>query len=399
MRSKYILILIIFASFFFINQKSSKDEIGKRKGELEKLRQQIKEYEDKLGVSEKKEKSTIDVIDRFDKKGMLLNQLINKISEEVSYQEDAAQQIENELKLAELKLDFLKNDYAKYVISMYKRGKTRDLELVFSSNSLNQMYIRLEYLKRFTESRVSELNKIQAQKDTIDLKALALKERIEEKKLLLDDKKSEETNLQKLIQRKKSALTDIKKDQQILKKEIERKNRAAKDVERMISKLIDEEVKKRETAAAKKEKREPVKEKHSKTGFFTRKGSLIWPVQNGRVINHFGNQVHPILKTVTLNYGIDIAVPEGTNVRSVADGEVSVVYFVAGYGNVVIINHYDGFRTVYAHLSQIMVKEGSIVREGQIIAKSGEAVTGEMLHFQIWKNRDQQNPESWLSSR
>jgi murein hydrolase activator len=399
MRSKYILILIIFASFFFINQKSSKDEISKRKGELEKLRKQIKEYEGKLDAAEKKEKSTIDVIDRYDKKGILLNQLINKISDEVTYQEDEAQKIENELKLAELKLDYLRNDYAKYVISMYKRGKTRDLELVFSSNSLNQMYIRLEYLKRFTESRINELRKIEAQKDTIDLKALALKERIDEKKYLLEDKKSEETNLQKLIVKKKTALADIKKDQQVFKKEIDRKNRAAKDVERMISKLIDEEIKRRESAASKKDKHEISKEKHPKTGFFARKGNLMWPVQNGKVVNHFGNQVHPTLKTVTLNYGIDISVPEGSNVRSVADGEVSVVYFVAGYGNVVIISHYDGFRTVYAHLSQIMVKEGTMVREGQVIAKSGESISGEILHFQIWKNRDQQNPESWLTSR
>ena len=85
--------------------------------------------------------------------------------------------------------------------------------------------------------------------------------------------------------------------------------------------------------------------------------------------------------------------------RSVADGEVSVVYFVAGFGNVVIISHYDGFRTVYAHLSQIMVKEGTMVREGQVIAKSGESISGEILHFQIWKNRDQQNPESWLTAK
>ncbi len=399
MRSKTILILIIFSSFFFVYQKSGKDEISRRKGELEKLRKEIVEYEKKLGEAEKREKSTIDIIDRYDRKGILLNQLINKISDEVEYQESAAKTIEQELRLAELKLEYLKNDYAKYIISEYKRGKTRDLELIFSSSSLNQMYIRLEYLKRFTENRIKELKNIEAQKDTIDLKALALKERIEEKKLLLDDKKNEESNLKKLITRKKGALTVIKKDQQALKKEIERRNRAAKDVERTISRLIEEEIKRREAEAARKDKRETAKEKSPKTGFFLRKGKLIWPVQSGKVVNHFGNQVHPTLKTVTLNYGVDIAVPEGTNVRSVADGEVSVVYFVAGYGNVVIISHYDGFRTVYAHLSQILVKEGSLVREGQVIAKSGESLSGEILHFQIWRNRDQQDPEDWLASK
>jgi septal ring factor EnvC (AmiA/AmiB activator) len=406
MRFKFILILIIFFSFSFIYQQSSNNEIDKRKKELESLRKQIKEYENKLNASKKQEKSTVELIDQYDKKGILVNQLINKIADEISYQESAAKKIQGELKFAESKLVQLKNDYAKYIISMYKRGKTRDMELVFSSSSLNQMYIRLEYLKRFTNNRIEELQKIEAQKDTIDFKMLSIKEKIDEQKLLLDDKKNEETNLKNLVVQKKNALADIKKDQTNFKNEIERKNRAAKDIEKMISKLIAEDIKKQEAAAAEAAKKNKPNTKPTtkpstitKTGFVAKQGNLIWPVLNGKVISKFGNQVHPSLKTVTLNYGIDIAVPNGTNVRAVANGEVSVIYFVAGFGNVIIISHFDGFRTVYAHLSQIMVKEGDTINEGQVIAKSGESVSGEVLHFQIWKNRDQQNPEVWLTSK
>jgi len=399
MKSKLILILIVLSSFLFLNPQSEKDQIQKRKSELEKLKKQIKEYENKLNEIEKREKSTLETIDKYDKKGILLNQLINRISDEIEYQEIAAKKIEEELKFANLQLEYLKNDYAKYVVSMYKRGRTRDLELIFSSNSLNQMYIRLEYLKRFTESRMREVNRIKEQKEAIDLKILELKERIEEKKLLLEDKKSEEANLKKLIEKKRNTLIVLKKDQQNLKKELDRKNKAAKEVERTIAKLIEEEIKRKEELARKKSKPEITKEKSPKSGFFAKKGSLIWPVQKGKIVTHFGNTMHPTLKTITLNYGIDIEVPEGTNVRAVADGEVSVVYFVAGYGNVVIISHIDGFRTVYAHLSQILVKEGTLVKEGQVIAKSGESISGEILHFQIWKNREQQDPELWLASR
>lgn len=399
MKSKLILILIVLSSFLFLNPQSEKDQIQKRKSELEKLKKQIKEYENKLNEIEKREKSTLETIDKYDKKGILLNQLINRISDEIEYQEIAAKKIEEELKFANLQLEYLKNDYAKYVVSMYKRGRTRDLELIFSSNSLNQMYIRLEYLKRFTESRMREVNRIKEQKEAIDLKILELKERIEEKKLLLEDKKSEEANLKKLIEKKRNTLIVLKKDQQNLKKELDRKNKAAKEVERTIAKLIEEEIKRKEELARKKSKPEITKEKSPKSGFFAKKGSLIWPVQKGKIVTHFGNTMHPTLKTITLNYGIDIEVPEGTNVRAVADGEVSVVYFVAGYGNVVIISHMDGFRTVYAHLSQILVKEGTLVKEGQVIAKSGESISGEILHFQIWKNREQQDPELWLASR
>jgi murein DD-endopeptidase MepM/ murein hydrolase activator NlpD len=333
---------------------------------------------------------------------MLLNQLIGKITDEISLQENDAKKIQGELRFAETKLTQLKNEYAKYIISMYKRGKARDLELIFSSSSLNQMYIRTEYLKRFTNNRIEEFNKIEAQKDTIDFKILSLKEKIDEQKLLLDDKKYEETNLKTLIGQRKTALADIRKDQKNIRSELERRNRAAKEVEQTISRLIAEDIKKQEAAKAAAAQKKPATPATtptaSKTGFGTKQGNLIWPA-TGKVVTKFGNQVHPSLKTVTLNYGIDIAVPNGTNVKAVANGEVSVIYFVAGFGNVVIVSHVDGFRTVYAHLSQILVKEGDTVKEGQVIAKSGESVSGEVLHFQIWKNRDQQNPELWLTSR
>ena len=56
----------------------------------------------------------------------------------------------------------------------------------------------------------------------------------------------------------------------------------------------------------------------------------------------------------------------------------------------------NGFRTVYAHLSDISVNEGDVVHEGEHIGKSGEALSGPMLHFEVWKERDKQDPEQWL---
>ena len=82
-----------------------------------------------------------------------------------------------------------------------------------------------------------------------------------------------------------------------------------------------------------------------------------------------------------------------------ADGEVSVLSFIPGFGNVLILNHYDGYRTVYAHLSDIGVAESDRVREGEIIAKSGDSIAGSVLHFEIWKEREKQDPEWWLAKR
>jgi murein DD-endopeptidase MepM/ murein hydrolase activator NlpD len=99
---------------------------------------------------------------------------------------------------------------------------------------------------------------------------------------------------------------------------------------------------------------------------------------------------------VTQNSGVDISVNVGTNVAAVAEGEVSILSFIPGYGNVVILNHYNGFRTVYAHLSEIKVVEAQKLNEGDVIGKSGDTIAGSVLHFEIWKEREKQNPELWL---
>jgi murein DD-endopeptidase MepM/ murein hydrolase activator NlpD len=109
--------------------------------------------------------------------------------------------------------------------------------------------------------------------------------------------------------------------------------------------------------------------------------------------------VHPILKTVTQNTGIDIRARSGSDVLAVADGEVSILTFIPGFGNLIILNHYNGYRTIYAHLSEITVAEAQKVRSGDTIGKSGESVQGPILHFEIWKEREMQNPEVWLTKQ
>jgi murein hydrolase activator len=102
------------------------------------------------------------------------------------------------------------------------------------------------------------------------------------------------------------------------------------------------------------------------------------------------------LKTVTQNTGIDIAARPGSAVSAVADGEVATIWWLPSYGNLVILNHYNGYRTVYAHLAEIRVIEGEKVKEGDFIGASGEALEGPRLHFEVWKEREKQNPELWL---
>ncbi len=111
---------------------------------------------------------------------------------------------------------------------------------------------------------------------------------------------------------------------------------------------------------------------------------FIWPLL-GEVVSGFGWREHPVLKTWHHHDGIDIDVPEGTPVHAAAGGKVYFTGEQEGYGTTVILEHADGFCTIYGHLSAIYVHQGQFVEVGQQIAESGNTgiSSGPHLHFEI----------------
>jgi septal ring factor EnvC (AmiA/AmiB activator) len=396
-----VLLLLILLALAPVSAQRTDREIGNREKELKQLRNDIQAFERKLQESEKRERSTLERLDDLERQSGLIQQLIRRLREE-------EQQITTDIDTArsgiidmEQRLQFLKMHYANYVRSVYKNGRMYDLEALFSSKSLNQMYIRIQYLRKFSEQRATDLRDITTHKETLEAKNIELQQKLVAERQVLEDKTREEATLRKKYDERQQVLKRIRKDKNTYARELTRKTEAFRQIERLIADLIEKErvrkekeeteLRERELAAAKERERTaplPVVTPPTHTSFFAeRKGKLRWPVQSGTIRTRFGNHVHPVLRTVTENAGIDIATPQGSDVFAVADGEVAVVSFIPGFG------------TVYAHLSDVLVSESQKIREGSVIARSGETIDQPMLHFEVWKEREKQNPEHWLASR
>ena len=78
---------------------------------------------------------------------------------------------------------------------------------------------------------------------------------------------------------------------------------------------------------------------------------------------------------------------------------VSAIDWIPGYGSVIIVTHKGDFRTVYSHLGEIFVNEGDKLISGNLIGKVGESLEGNVLHFEIWNSRNNQDPEIWLAKK
>jgi len=123
----------------------------------------------------------------------------------------------------------------------------------------------------------------------------------------------------------------------------------------------------------------------------------IWPTQ-GRVSSPFGSRINPLSRRREFHTGIDIANKTGTPIYATANGRVVVSEYRRGWGNIIIIDHGYGYRTVYAHLSQFSVHVGSKVEKGQLIGRMGSTgfSTGSHLHYEVHVNGVPVNPREYL---
>lgn len=121
------------------------------------------------------------------------------------------------------------------------------------------------------------------------------------------------------------------------------------------------------------------------------------PVKGGITTAGFGDTIS---RTASHN-GHDWAVNTGTKVRAAAEGVVELAYFSESYGYNILINHNNGFKTRYAHLSEVKVSKGEKVEQSQVIALSGSTgfSTGPHLHFEVVKDGKRVNPIEYVSNR
>jgi septal ring factor EnvC (AmiA/AmiB activator) len=135
-------------------------------------------------------------------------------------------------------------------------------------------------------------------------------------------------------------------------------------------------------------------------GFASLRGRLPWPTE-GRIVMSFGAQVHPRFGTRTFRNGVDIEAAEGKDVHAVYGGQVIYTGWFKGYGNLIIVDHAHEYYTLYAHVADILVKEGEDERQGQRIGTVGDtgSLEGPRLYFEVRHQGRPQNPEQWLRDR
>ncbi len=409
-------------------RKKILDEQTNTRAEINVLDARIKTYEQRISQSQNK-------YDELYKQYENLNRLISLQDNKLGSLEIEQQQIQEEIQitaeeitLRERELDQLIQNYKDILLYTYKNGRTSNLELVLSSESINQMLVRSYYLQKLEEQKVKQAEQIRFQRADLEVIKDDLQQSHFKNELVLDEIRDEKVKLstQQTVQRQ--SVEKIKAESTDLLSELRRIRQQKENLEQSFSSLIAEEdrIRKSENerlsrlAEARKiaddARRADEVAKYStptttsfvsdetllayEQNFAASKGRLTWPVNSTTVSKKFGITRNPLYGTRTEHPGINIVADSGSDVRVVSDGYVFAIQPTPGFGNVVFVKHGSYF-TVYGNLSQINVQNSSILKAGTVIGKSGteSSELGETLFFMVRKNNTDLNPEDWLKAK
>ena len=389
--SLFILLSVISGQ----TEKIEKD-IQFHNSELDHLRKEIADYERKIKNTSDREKSEIERLNEIDEEISLVRNLIFRLRREEKIKEKSITQAEVTIEKKESEHTSLINRYAKRVTHTYKKGRLSDLEKLLDAKSWRQAVYRAKYIKIISEHDRSLADEIRRNLIEIEAKQTVLERELTDIRKIDKEKLSRKKWLEQRRRVRNKELGNLKRDRQKMSVALNQQKKAAQQMESIISRLERERV----ARIAELERRRKEMELLRSVPFKELKGKLPWPIE-GKVISRFGTYQNPNLKTVTENTGIDIHGSEGTQVKSIYDGIVTTVTYIRGYGNTVILDHGDGFYSVYTHVMDVEVEENSYVNAGDIIAHVGDSgsLEGTKLHFEIWGNKDKLNPELWLNKR
>ena len=328
-------------------------------------------------------------------------ELIAESDREIRSLDDSMRVRQQEIDRLQARHDTLSLYYNRLVRGAYKNRDSRLWYMyILSSENIGQAVRRFGYLKGLSRNMSEQAKRIQETAAALELEKERLAGLKEEAKALRNQRQADVDALRGEEGESASLVARLEKDRKKYQADLRKKNREVEALNREIAEIIRKATAKpksggKSTAKGGKTTSTTVDEALSNS-FAANKGRLPWPVE-GTVIESYGQHYHPVYKNVKMpfNNGVTLSVSRGAQAHAVFDGTVAKVVVVPGYNQCVLVQHGSYF-TFYCKLKAVTVKVGDKVKTGQVLGTVDTLSGEDQFHFQLWKERSPQNPESWL---
>jgi len=396
---------VSIVSLFFnigISQAQTREQLEEKS---KRLKQEISKVNRLLFTEQKKEKNALEDLDDLNTKIVDRADYIKSINEEVTLLTSEIKLNEKEIAKLIKQLNALKEDYADMIFKSYKsKSKQSQLLFLMSSQSFQQAYKRLQYMKQYTTFRKKQGEEIVLQTDVVKKLNNSLLVKKQAKDILIKVETAEKQKIEIDKKNKEKLVSQIKRKERKYIREINARQKEERKITAQIDEIIKDAIAKSNAKKGNKKATEFALTPEAKAlalKFEQNKGELPWPVKHGLVVRKFGKQPHPTLRGITItSSGLHIATDKGAIAQSVFNGKVLAIQVLTGGRKAVLIQH-GNYITTYNNLETLMVNKGDTVTTGQVLGKIfTNKVTGKTtLIFVLHKETERQNPSSWLLKR
>ena len=396
--SLFLIINLIASIILSLNAQNQKiKELENKRMQLKKEIQQINSLlidNNKITKTAYGDLENISIkINRNQDLIIITNQQINLLTNQI---------IKNEDQVAELNIivEKAKDDYSKMVFNSYKsRLKESKLMFLLSSENFLQALKRTQYMNQYSVNRRNYANSISSNIKEIELINDTIIKNIGKKEDLLNQNQIEKKKLSDEKSKQSNLINGLKRKEKAYRNQIDKKQKLSKQLDVEIDRLIKEAIKESNKNTEENVFRLTPEAKALAKNFLSNKGNLPWPVERGVIIQKFGLQPHPVVRTTKIqSNGIVIATTKNASVRTVFNGTVLSVLKFKSSNLTVLIRHGD-YITAYKNLSKVYVEKGQNVNALQIIGNTfdNNEDSKTTLQFSIFKNTTPLDPYLWIA--
>ena len=396
MKLKSVLLLSILCIFFNFHAYSG-GAIADNQDDLEEIQKKIDVLDNEIKKNIKTKEGLSTELKREEKKISKSKKEIYKINRQSKKNQKKLKELEQELKELNEEITERRANLTDHYYQIYTRGKPGFIQMMIEGDSPHQISREMNYLSYLAVEQNNNILKIKEKYQAIDTnkqetsktieKINALKKKQEKKKRLLEKQKKEKDKV-------------LKKIASTIKSQKKEKDKLIED-EKKLTSLIEKLIEKSKIQAQKKTKKESI-QADSKylpdsslddVNFKRLKKKLRLPVK-GKIIHKYGNK-RP--DTGITWKGLFIKANEGDEVYAVAKGKVVFADWLRGFGNLIILDHGDGYMSLYGNNESIIVQQGLIVKGGDVIATVGNSGgnSSNGLYYELRKNSKPFNPLAW----
>ena len=396
--------ILIFIALGFGQLKAQ--QTSKQQKELEaqriRLKKEIKQINTILFKNSKTRKNALTEVEDLQVKLNVRSELIRVTNQQANLLTSKIRINEKNISVQRKELEDLKSEYANLIRKSYESKSLQNrLMFLFSSENFLQAYKRLQYLKQYARYRRRQGKAISEKTKLLQELNQMLSIEKADKILLIEENRIVQKEIEKEKKEQNSLIKNLERRQKKLASQISKKEKQQRAIDREINRLIREAIAASNSRAGKKGKKTFQLTPEAKLladNFISNKGRLPWPLEKGIVVQGFGRQRHPVVKTTIIqSNGVVIATEPLAQVRAVFEGEVMSVIVIKGSNPSVLIRH-GNFITLYTNLAKLYVKKGEKVKAKQAI---GEVFTNQQtgktqLQFGIFNNVKALNPKDWV---